>query len=93
MHIHIHYHGDDEIKQQLHLIIKNQKKMSEVLDQIKADLATANEKADAIAADVQSLHDQIAALGDAPTAEQLQEVKDASAALVAKLGTIDDATT
>jgi len=66
--------------------------MSEVLDQIKADLATANEKADAIAADVQSLHDQINALSDAPTVEELNAVKETSAALVAKLGTIDEAT-
>lgn len=74
------------------IIIKKQKTMSTALDQIKADLATANEKADAIAADVQSLHDQITALGDAPTAAEIAEVQASSAALVAKLGTIDDTT-
>lgn len=77
---------------QLLFIIKNQIKMSEILDAIKSDLTAAQALNTKIAADVTSLHAKIDALGDAPTAEQLQEVKDMSAALVSGLQATDDET-
>lgn len=66
--------------------------MSEVLDQIKADLLAANEKVTKIAADVARLHAAIEALGDAPTAAELAEVKALSADLNTSLQIVDDAT-
>lgn len=74
------------------LILKKQNKMANQLDEIAADLAAANEKADKIQADVTNLDAQIAALGEAPTPEQIAAVKEQSAALVAKLSGIDDMT-
>lgn len=66
--------------------------MSELLDQIKADLLAANEKVTKIAADVARLHAAIEAMGDAPTAAELAEVKALSADLNTSLQIVDDAT-
>jgi hypothetical protein len=81
-----------EIRENLLLILKNQKHMSAELDAIKADLVAAQELQVKIAADVQRLHDQITALGDAPTPEQLAEVKALSSALVSSLQATDAVT-
>jgi len=58
------------------LILKNNKIMSQTAEEIKGLLVEANEKALAVAADVTGLHAKIDALGDAPTAEQLAEIKE-----------------
>lgn len=74
-----------------HLILKT-KKMSQELEAIKADLEAAKVKTSKIAADVAGLHAKIDALGDAPTAEELAEVKQLSADLNTSLQAVDDAT-
>lgn len=66
--------------------------MSEALNEIKADLLAANEKVTKIAADVARLHAAIEALGDAPTPEELAEVKALSADLNTSLQAVDDQT-
>lgn len=71
-------------------IIKTHK-MSGQLDGIAADLQAASEKLDAIQADEAALHAQIAALSDAPTPEEIANLKSASEALLAKATSIDDA--
>lgn len=77
------------LKLQLH-------KMGQNLSEIKQALADASLKADKVAADVQKLHDLIqntgGGSGETPTPEEWQEVKDAAAALNAKLQSVDDAT-
>ena len=84
-------HSEKLGKQFLFIILKL-KTMSAELDAIKADLVSAQALQQKIAADVTRLHDQITALGDAPTPEQLAEVKALSSALVTSLQATDDAT-
>ena len=81
-----------EILSQNNFIISKLKTMSAELDAIKADLVAAQGLQVKIAADVQRLHDAITALGDAPTAAELAEVKTLSGNLVASLQATDDAT-
>lgn len=66
--------------------------MGENLNAIKADLISANEKITKIAADVQRLHDAIAAAGEVPTPEEWAEVKQISADLNTALQAVDDVT-
>lgn len=67
--------------------------MAENLNQIKADLQAANEKADKIAADVTLLHEKIDNVeGETPTPEEWEEVKSLSSQLNSKLQGIDDQT-
>ena len=88
-HIHI---SDRETNKLLHSIIHKLNIMGENLNQIKDDLAAANEKVVKIAADVAHLHDLIDNAGETPTAAEWQEVKDAAAALNTSLQSVDDAT-
>lgn len=85
----VNYRG---IKQQLLLILKNQKTMSEALDAIKSDLVATKAIVIKVKADVEGLHAKLDALGDAPTPEQLAEVKALSADLVTSLQAVDDET-
>lgn len=66
--------------------------MSEELNEIKAALETANTKVAAIAADVQRLHDIIAAAGDIPTEEEWNEVKTLANGLNSALQAVDEQT-
>ena len=84
--------NSSHIKRQLHFIIQKLNKMSAELEAIKADLVAAQELQVKIAADVQRLHDTITALGDAPTAQELADLKALSGALVSSLQATDDAT-
>lgn len=89
---HHYYHADDETKASLNFIIQKLKKMAQELDDIKADLVSANEKVTKIKADVESLHAKMDAAGDTPTAEQWAEVKSLSSQLNASLQEVDDRT-
>lgn len=80
------------IRKQLSLILKNQKTMSEALDAIKSDLVATKAIVIKVKADVEGLHAKLDALGDAPTPEQLAEVKALSADLVTSLQAVDDET-
>ena len=75
-----------------HFTLKNQHKMANQLDEISADLDTANTKIDNITADITNLDEQIAALSNAPTPAEIAAVKEKSAAIVARLTTVDDMT-
>lgn len=89
----IHIRDDRETKKLLHLILKKLQQMGENLNEITAQLDAANEKVTKIAADVQSLHDQINnTSGETPTPEEWQAVKDKAAALNASLQAVDDVT-
>jgi outer membrane murein-binding lipoprotein Lpp len=66
--------------------------MSTAADEIKQALADANAKTDKIAVDVAALHAKIDGLSLNPTAAEVQEIKDAAAALNTKLQGVDDAT-
>lgn len=66
--------------------------MNTDLEQIKADLTDSKNLVTKVAADVALLHSKIDALGDAPTAEQIAEVKALSADLKASLTAVDEQT-
>lgn len=66
--------------------------MNTELQDIKDKLIAADAKVTKVAADVQRLHDLIAAAGDIPTAAEWQEVKDLAAGLNTSLQAVDDAT-
>lgn len=78
--------------EKLNFIIHKLTNMKEDLKEIKKQLVDADTKADKIAADVKLLHDKIDGIGDNPTPEEWQEVKDMASKLNSKLQGIDDAT-
>lgn len=89
---HHYHHADNDTRDSLHLIIQKVKKMANELEEIKADLVSANEKVTKIKADVTLLHSKVDAIPGAPTAEQWAEVKALSSQLNASLQEVDDAT-
>lgn len=90
---HYHYHyADDDTKDTLKLIITKLHNMANELEDIKADLVSANQKVAKIKADVEGLHAKIDAAGDTPTPEQWAEVKQLSSQLNSALQEVDDKT-
>lgn len=89
---HHYHHADQDTRDALHLIIKNQKKMNEDLDQIKSDLQAANTTLGKVRADVTILHTKIDAIPVQPTAEEWAEVKTLAANLKVGLQEVDDKT-
>lgn len=74
------------------IIILKLFKMSPELEEIKANLIKSNELTAAIKADVAKLDGTISQLGNAPSVEELQQVKQLSADLVSSLQSVDDLT-
>lgn len=66
--------------------------MENKLAEIEANLELANQKVENVKKDVEGLHADIQALGDAPTAEQIEALKVKSEALVASLTAVDELT-
>lgn len=58
-HFHIQSENEGEILKQLSIIIKNQEKMSQELEDIKAALADVNDATNNIAADLERLASEI----------------------------------
>lgn len=76
----------------LFIIIIKLFSMSAELNEIKEKLIAADAKVTKVAADVQRLHDLIAAAGEVPTAAEWAEVKALADGLNASLQAVDDAT-
>lgn len=74
------------------LILKQNKKMSEQLNEIKDALASAKVSADKVAADVTALHAKIDGIAEQPTAEEWAEVKQMATDLKDSLAATDAAT-
>lgn len=91
---HHYFHGttDDVQSRLLNLILKNQQKMNQDLEQIKSDLTAANDKVAKVKADVTLLHTKVDAIADQPTAEEWAEVKTLSGKLNTSLQEVDDQT-
>jgi hypothetical protein len=66
--------------------------MANELDAIKADVVSAKQKVEKVAADVAALHEKLDAIGEVPTEEQWAEVKAMTAELNTSLQAVDDAT-
>lgn len=64
----------------------------EAIQQLKEQLIAANAKVAKVSADVDLLHTKIDALPEAPTAEELAEVKQLAADLNTSLQAVDDKT-
>lgn len=64
----------------------------EAIQEIKAKLQAALGKIDKVTADVALLHSKIDNLPEAPTAEEIQELKDLSTEINDKLQAVDDST-
>ena len=85
--VHHHYnHSDEETKQLLKTIIKNQNKMSEQTDAIMANLDAAIQINEKIVADIAALN---ATIQSATTLAELEAIKTKSADLVSRLQTTD----
>lgn len=92
VHHHFHTGGEDEVKKLLNVILKNQHKMNEGLNQIKSDLTEANTTLGKVKADVTLLHSKVDGIAGLPTAEEWAEVKTLAGNLKAGLKEVDDAT-
>lgn len=73
-------------------IISKLNQMSQSAAEIKQALADAQAKVTKVAADVTALHAKIDALGDAPTADEINEIKAMAADLNSSLQAVDDQT-
>lgn len=89
---HFHFYASD-VSEQLLIIIKNQNKMSDLLESIKADLMASHELVKNVGADVNLLHEKLAALEAGQISqEQLDELKGLSGNLVERLTVVDEKT-